>query len=310
MKIGFGTAAIGRPLYINIKNDIAPKTFDLNTFKKKGIEVLEYAYEMGIRHFDTAPNYGMAEEILLKWVKEKNDASIIVSSKWGYRYIADFNPDAVEHEHKEHSLNRLKEQWEFTKQFLPHLHYYQIHSATFETGILENKEVLERLVKIRETTDTKTGITVTGDNQREVLEKALALNIFDSYQVTYNVLEQNLHEIINRLTKLGKTVIIKEAMANGRVFPNDNYPHYKEMYDYLGELAQKYGVGIDAIAVRFCNETLPDAMVLSGAASMKQVEENLKANDFGLDLEEINKLQSFQVKSVDYWLERKKLGWQ
>jgi aryl-alcohol dehydrogenase-like predicted oxidoreductase len=49
---------------------------------------------------------------------------------------------------------------------------------------------------------------------------------------------------------------------------------------------------------------------LSGAASMKQVEENLKANDVGLDLEEINKLQSFQVKSVDYWLERKKLGWQ
>lgn len=309
MKIGFGTAAIGRPLYINIKNKPTSNDFDLDSFKKKGIEVLEYAYKMGIRHFDTAPNYGMAEEILLKWVKKKNDPNIIVSSKWGYRYIANFNPNAVEHEHKEHSLNRLEEQWKFTKQFLPQLHYYQIHSATLDTGILDNQEVLNRLTEFKEANDVKIGITVTGHNQKEVLEKALALDIFDSYQATYNVIEQDLYEIINHLTNLGKAVIIKEAMANGRIFPNDKYPHYKSMYDYLGELALKYNVGIDAVALRFCNETLPDTMVLSGAASISQVEENLKANGFSLDTEEIRKLQSFQVRSEDYWKERKRLEW-
>ncbi len=68
------------------------------------MRVLDTAYKAGIRHFDTAAGYGLAEDLLIEWLELKNDSSITVSTKWGYTYVANFNPDAKEHEVKEHSL--------------------------------------------------------------------------------------------------------------------------------------------------------------------------------------------------------------
>ncbi len=140
--IGLGTAAIGRPQYINI-NQENKDPFSLSTFKENGVKMLDYAYDAGIRYYDTAPGYGLAEQLLIDWVIEKNDSSIIAATKWGYTYVANFDPKATMHEVKEHSLKKLNEQWKVSKQLLPFLKYYQIHSATFESGVLENDAVLE-----------------------------------------------------------------------------------------------------------------------------------------------------------------------
>ena len=139
--IGLGTAALGRPQYINIRQEKS-KNFSLHTFRQQGRNTLNRAYHQGIRYFDTAPGYGMAEQLLLDWVKEKGDDSIEVATKWGYTYVANFNADATQHEVKEHSLSKLNEQWKQSGQLLPYLSTYQIHSATFETGVLENRSVL------------------------------------------------------------------------------------------------------------------------------------------------------------------------
>ena len=66
--------------------------------------------------------------------------SIEIATKWGYTYTANFDANATVHEVKEHSLSKLNEQWNFSKQLLPYLKVYQIHSATLETGVLENKK--------------------------------------------------------------------------------------------------------------------------------------------------------------------------
>jgi len=90
-KIGLGTAAIGRPLYINIKKEVTEYDFSLEAFRQKGIAILEAAYNQGIRYFDTAPGYGMAEQMLIDWAMEKEDPSIEVATKWGYTYVANFD---------------------------------------------------------------------------------------------------------------------------------------------------------------------------------------------------------------------------
>lgn len=64
MALGFGTAALGRPQYINIRSHKVVKT-DLEAFKSNGFKLLEKAYQLGIRYFDTAPGYGLAESLLL-----------------------------------------------------------------------------------------------------------------------------------------------------------------------------------------------------------------------------------------------------
>ncbi|WP_317043153.1 aldo/keto reductase [Polaribacter tangerinus] len=313
IELGLGTAAIGRPQYINIKteNNIP---LSLNAFKEQGFAVLENAYKLGIRYFDTAPGYGLAEELVLEWVQTKNDKNIEIGTKWGYTYTAKFNSTAKIHEVKEHSLQKLKAQWAISKKMLPYLKVYQIHSATLETKVLENTEILNYLANLKEKYQLQIGITTTGKNQIEVLKKALDIKVnniylFDVFQITYNLLEQSLSEISEELLRQNKQIIIKEALANGRIFRNENYQHYKEMYDYLEKVAQKYKVGVDAIALKYCSQTIPNSTVLSGASTENQLKENKKLLNISLTKDEINCLNKFKVTADFYWNERKKLIW-
>ncbi|MCM5663853.1 aldo/keto reductase [Galbibacter mesophilus] len=314
MRIGLGTAALGRPLYINVKQEKTAVS-DLNAFKMKGIQVLDAAYEMGVRFFDTAPGYGLAENLLLEWLKSKNDTTVEVSTKWGYTYVANFDPNAKVHEVKEHSLHKLNEQWEYSKGLQPNLKLYQIHSATLETGVLSNDKILAKLFELKKEQNLEIGATTSGHNQVEIIKKALDVSVereqlFDSFQITYNILEQDVIKLCNELSLQEKKILVKEALANGRIFKNNAYPHYKEMYAYLSFLADKYQVGEDAIALRFCMQTIPKSLVLSGASNISHLEANLKANDIVLSKEEINRLKEFKISSSNYWEERKKLTWQ
>ncbi|MEW7290710.1 aldo/keto reductase [Aquimarina sp. 2304DJ70-9] len=311
--IGLGTAAIGRPQYINIRKK-ENKSISIEDFREKGWQTLEYAYEQGVRYFDTAPGYGLAEELLIDWIISKNDPTIEVATKWGYTYTANFDPKATMHEVKEHSVSKLNEQWQKSQQLLPHLKIYQIHSATFESGVLENEAVLHRLLELKQEHNIEIGITTSGDNQADVIKKALEVEVngnllFDAFQVTYNILDQSIADVTTALKEQKKKIIVKEALANGRLFPNEEYPQYKKLYTTLQRLANQYQVGIDAIAMQFCLDSLQPYKVLSGAANRNHLSDNLKTATFRFNSEEIEALYSLKSDPVHYWIERKKLSW-
>ncbi|MCR9288267.1 MAG: aldo/keto reductase [Bacteroidetes bacterium] len=314
MNIGLGTAAIGRPQYINIKSPVTEAKFDLETFKSNGRRLLDHAFEKGIRYYDTAPGYGLAEALLIDWLSNKEARDIEIATKWGYTYVANFQTNATQHEVKEHTLAKLNEQWEQSKKLLPFLSTYQIHSATFETSVLKNEAILNRLAELKATHGLKIGISTTGSNQSEVLKTALEVEIetqllFDAFQVTYNILDQSIAPILKDSIVEGKRFIIKEALANGRIFPNKTYEHYQSMYNYLQNLSQKYEVGIDAIALRFCQDSIHPFKVLSGASEKQHLLENLQMTQFELQEEEIQLLHKFQVSPDSYWKERSALSW-
>ncbi len=313
IQLGLGTAALGRPQYINLRQEKA-LTQDIDAFKLKGFDILENAYRLGIRYFDTAPGYGLAEELLIEWLHTKKDDSIKIATKWGYTYVGNFESNAKIHEIKEHSLNKLNEQWEISKAFLPHLKVYQIHSATLETGVLENEAILDRLAFLKEEHQLEIGITTTGANQTEVIKKALDVEVnnrplFDVFQVTFNVLDQSLGHLSERLRQDGKSIIIKEALANGRLFRNDNYKHYNGVYDALERIARRKDVGIDVIALKFCTQTIPNSIVLSGASTNSHLESNIKINEISLTEDELRALKNFGIEADFYWKERKQLLW-
>jgi aryl-alcohol dehydrogenase-like predicted oxidoreductase len=313
MKLGLGTAALGRPQYINVRQHTTENS-DLEMFRKQSFAVLEDAYNLGVRYFDTAPGYGLAEELVLEWLQTKKDNSIEVATKWGYTYTANFDANATIHEVKEHSLTKLKEQWNFSKKLLPYLKVYQIHSATLETGVLENSDVLAHLAFLKREHKLKIGLTTTGTNQLEVIKKALEVSIngiqvFDLFQVTYNFLDQSLQEISRELIRQNKQIVIKEALANGRVFRNPIYPHYDEMYTTLERLSKKHSVGVDAISLKYCEQTITNSIVLSGAGTSEQLKENLTLHTFTLSNNDIDILNGLKVTPDFYWTERKKLAW-
>ena len=312
--IGIGTATIGRPHYINIKTNVSEEPFNKENFILKGKSMLTEAYNQGVRHIDTAPGYGIAESILLEWISEFQPENITISTKWGYTYVANFDRNAKLHEIKEHSLGKLNEQWEVSKQLLPYLNIYQIHSATLDSGVLENREVLERLHQLKNEYNLKIGLSTSGDNQNEIIDKALSVDVdnkalFDSFQVTFNVFDQSLLKMVPLLKKENKAIIVKEALANGRVFPNADYSHYQSAYDLLESLSNKYDTSIDAVALRFCLDAINPFMVLSGASEKEHLTSNLLANSFQLTSEEIMKIKTLATIPASYWKERKQLSW-
>lgn len=313
--IGLGTAAIGRPIYINIRHEKPRADLPLQEFRENGMGILDDAYDKGVRFFDASPGYGLAESLLIEWLGQKNDKDIIVATKWGLSYAAHFDINAVVHEIKEHSLEKLNEQWEFSKKLLPNLKIYQIHSATLETGVLDNKAILQRLHEIKKEHKIIIGLTTTGVNQVEVLKKAVNIEIeneplFSSFQSTYNIMEQSVLQLKEIFLNTNSQLIIKESMANGRLMPNTSFKEHNSLYRYITKLADKYNVGADAIAIRFCVDSFPDAVTLSGASTAEQLRSNLAAKTFKLQKEEMEQLGSYKTDPILYWGERKLLSWQ
>jgi len=179
---------------------------------------------------------------------------------------------------------------------------------------LEDEKILHRLATLKNEHGLHIGITTTGANQLEVLKKALDIEVdgkqlFNLFQITYNVFDQSLASMTAAISIQNKRLVIKEAMANGRIFPNEKYPHYAKAYELLKQLAQKYEVGIDSIGLRFCIDSFPIYKVLSGAANEQHLSDNMKAVDFKLEEEDIAILKNIAISPTQYWKERKQLGW-
>ncbi len=179
-----------------------------------------------------------------------------------------------------------------------------------DSGILDNTAIHQRLHELKQQHQLTIGITTSGANQLEILQKAIDIEVngeplFDSYQITFNIFDQSL-EVAKEALR-GKQVIIKEALANGRIFRNKNYPHYDYAYLALEALSKKHQVGIDAIALRFAMQSFPSAFVLSGASTIAQLDQNLYANTITLDESDMTQLAAIKFPAADYWSERKKL---
>jgi aryl-alcohol dehydrogenase-like predicted oxidoreductase len=314
--MGLGLAALGRPGYINLGHgEDLNHTYDEAVMEAHAHQVLEAAYQSGIRYFDAARSYGKAEYFLSTWLEKRRfkKGEIIIGSKWGYTYTANWQVKAEKHEVKEHSLAVLNRQWDLSRRLLPHLQLYQIHSATFESGVLENTAVLKRLAELKGE-GVLIGLSTSGPKQSEVLAKAMEVRIdghalFDSVQATYNLLAKDVAEQLQEAHRSGMIVIIKEALANGRLTNRNTSQEFAERKRRLQQLAQKHKVSLDSIALAFLFQSPFVSIVLSGATSIEQLNSNVKGTEIQLTEPELEELSKLRMPEMDYWNERAALAW-
>ena len=146
-RLGIGLAALGRPAYITAgRAPISVRAASVDDMRTAPATVLDAAYAAGVRYVDVARSYGRAEEFLAGWLAARPEADDVeVGSKWGYRYIGDWRMDAEVHEIKDHSLAAFSEQWAQTRALLgDRLGVYHVHSATPETGVLDDARAAPR----------------------------------------------------------------------------------------------------------------------------------------------------------------------
>jgi aryl-alcohol dehydrogenase-like predicted oxidoreductase len=313
-RIGLGLAALGRPGYINLGHgsDLGAGR-DPEAMRRHCHRMLDLAWELGVGYFDAARSYGLAEAFLGDWLRRTGHAPA-VGSKWGYTYTADWRVDAERHEVKDHSLRVLERQWqESGEQLGPSLRLYQIHSATLDSGVLEDPAVLGRLAAIK-TGGTAIGLSLSGPRQSETLKRALAVQIdgvrlFDSVQATWNLLEPSCGPALDAAAGAGVGVLIKEALANGRLTARNQDPAFAAKRAVLAAEAERFGVGLDAFALAAVLAQPWADVVLSGAAGEAQLRSNLAALDVTWDAQAADACAALAEPPEFYWQTRAALPW-
>ena len=304
--IGLGLAALGRPGYINLghASDLAGHT-DVESMERGAHAVLDAAYAGGVRYFDAARSYGRAEAFLGSWLEQRQlgPDDVTVGSKWGYTYTADWHVDAKVHEVKDLSAAHLRRQLDESQELLGnHLRLYQIHSATLDSGVLDDPEVLFELGKLR-ASGMAIGFTATGPRQAETIERALEVGEFDAVQATWNLLERSAGPALAAAHTEG---LGRDHQGGARERPADRARRRAR----AGGGARSTGRTPDAIALAAVLAQPWADVVLSGAATVEELASNLvarRALDLGRDV--LEPLDAIGEDPETYWEKRAELPW-
>ncbi|MER5376954.1 aldo/keto reductase [Streptomyces sp. NPDC002553] len=307
--IGFGLAAVGRPGYITLDRDQdLGDNRSVEALRARTHELLDAAYAQGVRYFDAARSYGRSEEFLADWLNRNPGLDdVVVGSKWGYTYTADWTTDAEKHEVKDHGLATYERQRAETAELLgDRLDLYQIHSVTPDSPALADKELHARLAEAAAQGVT-IGFSTSGPAQADAIRAAVAVTVdgeplFRTVQSTYNALETSAGPALAEAHAAGLTVIVKEGMANGRLAG----PHAP---DALKAVAEETSLGCDAVALALVLRQPWAGVVLSGAATTAQLASNLHAAAVDLDEDQLTRLAALTEEPHTYWEHRARLPW-
>lgn len=315
--LGLGMAALGRPGYITLGHagDLR-RDYDPAGMEAHARAVLDAAWDAGIRYFDAARSYGRGEEFLGNWLRARGVApdAVTVASKWGYTYTAGWQVDAEQHEVKDHTLPVLRRQWQETQANLGgYLALYQIHSATLDSGVLENGEVQGDLARLK-AGGTLIGLSLSGAGQAATLDRALEVQVdgvrlFDAVQATWNLLERSAAPALAAAHAAGMGVVVKEALANGRLTPRNDDPAFAAKHALLLAQAQRLGCTVDALALAGALAQPWASVVLSGAATVEHVRSNAAAVAVAWDAAAEDALAALVEPTEEYWRTRAALEW-
>ncbi len=306
--IGLGLAALGRPGYLTLGHgeDLADG-IEPSSLERRAHRVLDVARAAGITYLDAARSYGRSEEFLANWLRARGirPDEVVVGSKWGYVYTADWQVDAEVHEVKVHTRENLDRQHDESVAALDaYLDLYQIHSATEQSGVLEDAAVIERLGELRDA-GTVIGLTVSGPGQADTIRRSLSVEaggrpLFGAVQATWNLFERSAGAALAEAHQAGLAVIVKEAVANGRLTSRN-----PSVGEELGAAGADWPP--DALAIAAVLRQPWATVVLSGAVTEEQLLSNLRALDVPTDV--VDRLPRLDEPPDRYWATRTSLPW-
>ncbi len=129
------------------------------------------------------------------------------------------------------------------------------------------------------------------------------VNPFACVQATWNVLEPSVGPVLEEAHRAGWGVIVKEALANGRLTPLGPAP------PELERVAEAHRVAPDAVALAAVLTRPWASVCLSGAVTVDQVRSNVVALAVTLSEDEQAKLAGLAEPAEQYWGTRAGLPW-
>ena len=313
-RVGLGLAAIARPAYITSGRDAdLGGGRSVEQLRTRSEALLDAAYAGGVRYLDVARSYGLAEDFLAGWLRGRPDVhDVVIGSKWGYRYVGDWQPDAAVHEVKDHSKAAFTEQIRLTRELLgDRLAIYHVHSMTPDSSALTDQALHRALGELRDQ-GVRVGFSTSGPAQAEVVRRAMDVMVdgeplFTSIESTWNLMEPSAGPALAEAARAGVTVIVKEVVANGRLAPGSSDPQAAAVASRT--LARRLGVGVDQVAMAAALAQPWAWRVLSGAVTTDQLKENLAGENLTLAPGDIDDITRQAQAPKEYWAERSGRSW-
>jgi aryl-alcohol dehydrogenase-like predicted oxidoreductase len=309
-RIGLGLASLGRPAYMAWGRDIdLGADRSIRAMRRRCHALLDVARAAGVSYVDTARSYGLAEQFLSAWCDDRRlpYGAVTIGSKWGYVYTGSWQCDAPIHEVKRLTLDTLRRQSVESRVILgPRLALYQIHSATLESGVLQDRAVLGELARLRGK-GLRIGLTVTGPRQADTIRRAIetridGVTLFQTVQATWNLLEPSAGEALAEAKAAGYGVIVKEVLANGRLTDRYGGPALEPLRAHARALA----TSVETLATAAALAQPWADVVLSGAVTAEQLEAHVAALFISAGL---GPFETFAEPADTYWRKRMAMLW-
>lgn len=272
-----------------------------NDSKKKAIEIIRRACDLGVTMFDTAEVYGGGErnESLvgeaLKPVRDK----VVIATKCGIRFIdghmvINSAPDVIR-ESVEGSLRRLQ---------TDHIDLYYTHRVDPKVPIEVVAEIMAQLHK--EGKILHWGIS---EPNMVTLRRANAVFPVTAIESEYNMMwrEPEL-EILPALEDLGIGLVPYRPLARGFLteategmflegarntrFDENNLPANMALKECLQDLAKEKNVSAAQVALGWLLAQKPFIVPIPGTSKMERMEENVKAAEITFTDDELKNIHS------------------
>lgn len=249
-----------------------PRTWGVRVVEDGDAErILNRVLDVGINFIDTAPDYGVAEERIGRFLAHRRD-EFILATKCGcdpqqhadhLEVVHTWTPEVVRR-NVDSSLSRMRTDY---------LDLLQFHGGEAETlrqaGLIDLAFQLKEQGKVRH---------VGVSSSLPQLPAMIELGVFETFQIPYSCLAPAHHEWITRAAESGAGVIIRGGIAHGGPDAEIQRPKLNDVWETarLDELLQD-GMTRAELILRFTLSHPRCDTTIVGTANEDHLAENLAA---------------------------------
>lgn len=281
-KLVLGTVQLG--LNYGINNSFGKPS------KEKAYDILNSAYDMGIRTLDTAEAYGNSQEVISAFLSDNPQKKFNIITKLS----ADNKLAKGELLH--HIFSNCKIFYtEFLEGYMFHNYY------SFKKSLFLYEEILDAKNKgiIR-----YTGISLyTNQEVEDIIDN---YDGFDFVQIPFNLFDNELKRksIIKKAKLKGIKVHTRSCFLQGLLFKKteDLTGVLKQSEPYLAQInkiAQESGFQVGNLALYYCLSKPYIDKVLIGVDSVEQLQKNINWSQNPIDSAILNKIDNIHVLEND-----------
>jgi aryl-alcohol dehydrogenase-like predicted oxidoreductase len=242
IEFGLGTIGIGKPW--GFANAEVPD-------ERRALALLERAFTLGVRYFDTAPSYGISEQrlaVFLKGLTPAERSGLRIATKFGEHWNAVRGEPYVDH-----GFDALRRSLDGSRERLGRIDFLQLHKTTPE--VLRSGD-LARAWEYA----AASGIPAIGASVSDLqsAEMAIADPAYRILQLPYNAAQVHFGEAMERASARGMRIAVNRPFGMGRMLYENRDLSKADAFAFI-------------LQKRF------EGVILSGTKSPEHLEENWRA---------------------------------